>query len=676
MRADRGDHTGEVDAQLRLTGVARVTAHCHQHVGEVQAGRGDRDLDLARPGRGALERGQFQGLQIARCTDLHPHTVEGVIHDGGVALFGPKRSREQVRRVPPLIAECGLVLIRTEQHLMGNERALGLLVNIDLGRVQSRVLSPDHPQQATQSGLLEIGALAREYRLRTAGDDVEPRGLAGSLRQIANDPDQIANVVTATLSQLIRSTTGARGGHHDHIPETAFGKIALQPFGIGGVVGMLRPGHRRHVRIIELERVGELRGQDVRGVRHADQQPGSGIEMRGKSREFLLAPLDGHQPLVEHAVTIGGSGAHGQTLDREQNRAVLIDEIEVRLDAGTVQGDDPGQAVPRLVGRPVGAQTTHAQRKKQPAGTGVLHAGMSGDRLEAGIKQSGVHTVGAVLTADRAGQSDLGQHRLGAVLAGIDSGQRREGGTELHTAGIEPEPHLGAVGAIRVGREQCVHVVVVGAVITVDRLQHRAGATLTLTVLVSLDLEFQCAGHFHTCLDADGGLVLQQQHALEPDVADLRTIPECGTGGGQRHLAEGSTWHRGHIVDLVIDQPRQSRGADLAGPHVTLRLVEQAHMRTQQWMSRHKVRSAPLIGGLAFQDEWAMAPRRQRGVNQLTFWCQHREIDAGTGCEQVTHQSPKPVWRLLAATHSGDRRHRDIQRGRGLVDGANQQRVR
>ena len=109
--SDRGDHTGEVDAQLWLARVTGIPTHRHQHVGEVETGRGDRDLDLTGPRCGSLESGQFHGLQVAGRANLKPHTVVSVIHHRGEALLGPKRSREQLSRVPLPLAERGLVLL-------------------------------------------------------------------------------------------------------------------------------------------------------------------------------------------------------------------------------------------------------------------------------------------------------------------------------------------------------------------------------------------------------------------------------------------------------------------------------------------------------------------------------------------------------------------------------------
>ena len=88
------------------------------------------------------------------------------------------------------------------------------------------------------------------------------------------------------------------------------------------------------------------------------------------------------------------------------------------------------------------------------------------------------------------------------------------------------------------------------------------------------------------------------------------------------------------------------------------------------------MRAPSLIAGLSLQDQRAMTPRRQRGIDQFALGKQSGEINAGTGGEEITHQRPQSVRHLLATTHGGNGGHRDVQCGRGLIDGTNQQRVR
>ena len=103
-------------------------------------------------------------------------------------------------------------------------------------------------------------------------------------------------------------------------------------------------------------------------------------------------------------------------------------------------------------------------------------------------------------------------------------------------------------------------------------------------VLVGLHHERRRPRRLHRRGDADGGLLVQQQHLLETDVADLGRLAKHGAGRGQRHLAVGSTRKGGRIVDLVVGQPGQRVGADVALPDVAFRLLGQPHMRAQQRM--------------------------------------------------------------------------------------------
>ena len=220
--------------------------------------------------------------------------------------------------------------------------------------------------------------------------------------------------------------------------------------------------------------------------------------------------------------------------------------------------------------------------------------------------------------------------------------------------------------------------VVIGrpAVVGVEGLQDRAGTPFALTVLIGLHLELQRAGGLHRGLGADRGLILEEQHPLEPDVADLGGLPERCTCGGQRHLAEGGTGHCGDIVDLVVDQPRQRRGADLGLPDVTLRLVEQLHMRAQQRVGCHQMSATAHFGGLRLEHQGSVGPGGQRGVDQIAVGQQRAEVHRGAGRVQIAEQRAQTVGHLLAATHTGQRGHRDVQRGSGLVDTTDQQRVR
>ena len=174
---------------------------------------------------------------------------------------------------------------------------------------------------------------------------------------------------------------------------------------------------------------------------------------------------------------------------------MIIDQVDIGLDAGSVEGDDAGQTVAGLVGRAVSAQSAHTEWQQQPTGAGVLDSGMGSNGLEAGVQQCRVHAVGALLAADRGGQADLSQHRVAATVGGVDRVQRGEGRPELNTASVEPVPDVGTISAMRMAGEQCVHVVGGGhrIGITVHRLQNRTGPAVALTVLVGLNKELQRA---------------------------------------------------------------------------------------------------------------------------------------------------------------------------------------
>ena len=90
---DGGDHTREIQAELRLLAVERrVAAEGGQHIGEVDAGGADRDFDLSGRRCRPLGGDQLQGLQITGGADLQPHAVGFGVGEGGPPLLGPQRS--------------------------------------------------------------------------------------------------------------------------------------------------------------------------------------------------------------------------------------------------------------------------------------------------------------------------------------------------------------------------------------------------------------------------------------------------------------------------------------------------------------------------------------------------------------------------------------------------------
>ena len=113
---DGGDHTREIQAELRLLAVERrVAAEGGQHIGEVDAGGADRDFDLSGRRCRPLGGDQLQGLQIAGGADLQPHAVGFGVGEGGPPLLGPQRSPPQPRRVPRSLSPGRFVLVRAAQ---------------------------------------------------------------------------------------------------------------------------------------------------------------------------------------------------------------------------------------------------------------------------------------------------------------------------------------------------------------------------------------------------------------------------------------------------------------------------------------------------------------------------------------------------------------------------------
>ena len=113
IRPDCRHHASEIGTQLRQPALeAGVFAKRDQDVGEVDAGCGDRNLDLSRPGRNPVERNEFHRLQVTRRADLQPHVVAFVIHDGGLPLVVAQWTGEQARRVPRAMPPGGFVFLR------------------------------------------------------------------------------------------------------------------------------------------------------------------------------------------------------------------------------------------------------------------------------------------------------------------------------------------------------------------------------------------------------------------------------------------------------------------------------------------------------------------------------------------------------------------------------------
>ena len=182
-------------------------------------------------------------------------------------------------------------------------------------------------------------------------------------------------------------------------------------------------------------------------------------------------------------------------------------------------------------------------------------------------------------------------------------------------------------------RQQRVHVVC-GRLVISSAACRTAEAHRTLCPLRCVSTENSATvGDFDRRDGADGGLVIQQQHLLEADVADFGCVAEDGARGGQRHLAVGGPGKGRHTVDLVIGQPRVRRGADLGLPHVALGLLLQTDVRAQQRM-HGRAAEGPCACAVALrrQDQLdggsrsaaGRPPGAQPGI-------EHREVHRGAG---------------------------------------------
>ena len=174
VRPDRGHHAGEVGAQLRQPAFeGGVPTERDEDIGEIDAGCGYRNFDLPRSWWNSFERNEFHRLEVTRSANLQAHTVALVVDLGGSPLLSAQRSGAQTRRVPLAISPCGLVFLGPREQLLCQLLAVGVLVHVDLGGAKMRMFGADHPHQASQSRLLQIGSLAGQHRLSVTGHEVQ-----------------------------------------------------------------------------------------------------------------------------------------------------------------------------------------------------------------------------------------------------------------------------------------------------------------------------------------------------------------------------------------------------------------------------------------------------------------------------------------------------------------------
>ena len=214
---DRGHHADEIHTQLRQASLeAGESAERDENISEVDAGHGDRDLDLSWPGRNAVERGEFQCLQITRvriCRRIPSRSWSTTVvrRSSGRSGLGHKRAvyHSPFRQAVSSSSDPRQQLPR---HLLG----VRVLVHVDLGGAQVRMLGADHPQQATQPGLLQVGSVVGQHRLGIPGHDVQPGRLARDFGQFAGDAHQMTHVLTAPDRRLLVRVAVLRSGQDDH----------------------------------------------------------------------------------------------------------------------------------------------------------------------------------------------------------------------------------------------------------------------------------------------------------------------------------------------------------------------------------------------------------------------------------------------------------------------------
>ena len=261
-------HPGEIGAQLRQPPLeGGVTAECDQHVGEVNAGRADRDLDLPRPRCNPIAGNKFQGFQITGRADLQTHPVALMVHHSGLPFLRPQRSGGQPRRIPRAVSPGGLVFFRPAQQLPRQLLGVGGFVHIDLGGAQVRMLGADHPHQTPQPSLLQIGHVTGRYGLGVARHDIYARELARDLWQFASDTHQVLHILAAQQRGPVLGVTVLRSREDHDTGEATGTQMISKLFRVRGVIGVLWPADGGALRAVVLQRAGQRGGHRIRGSR-------------------------------------------------------------------------------------------------------------------------------------------------------------------------------------------------------------------------------------------------------------------------------------------------------------------------------------------------------------------------------------------------------------------------
>ena len=179
-----------------------------------------------------------------------------------------------------------------------------VVVHVDLGGAQVRMFGVDHPHQAAQPGLLQVGQVAGQHAGAFLVTHVQPRRFAGKLGEFAGD----ARPGGARIRRP-RWATGSCGSpfwrprqhHHTREPPVAAAERSRSDSASTRSLGVAAARTRRALRALGLQRVGQLGRQRIGRVGRADQQPGSRVGP-GDVGQVALLPFDGQQPLVQQSI--------------------------------------------------------------------------------------------------------------------------------------------------------------------------------------------------------------------------------------------------------------------------------------------------------------------------------------------------------------------------------------
>ena len=140
------------------------------------------------------------------------------------------------------------------------------------------VLCPDHPEQATQSGLLQFGPVVRQDDLSPVGHHIQSRRFCGQFRQLANHAHHVTHLLaTPQQTLLIRVAAGRRADDDQSLEAAAH--LDGQPFGVGQMVGVFRPVQRCALCAKGFQRIRKPRFQQI-SLGGVYQQPASDGPLR------------------------------------------------------------------------------------------------------------------------------------------------------------------------------------------------------------------------------------------------------------------------------------------------------------------------------------------------------------------------------------------------------------